>query len=121
MRASNRKHVVAKPLRSGLKPKTTGSRWFVYVLRCADGSLYTGVTTDLTRRHKQHNAGTASRYTRSRLPVELVYRETRRDRSSALKREVAIKALSRREKLALIRLRSKSRGIRSECIDGSEG
>ncbi len=79
--------------------------WFVYILRCADGTLYTGVTLDLARRHRQHNAGTASRYTRSRLPTKLVYREAQATRSAALKREYAIKALTRREKQILIRRR----------------
>lgn len=76
--------------------------WFVYILRCADGSLYTGITTDLTRRTRQHNDGTASRYTRSRRPVKLVYQERKRSQSSALKREAAIKKLTRRQKSALI-------------------
>jgi len=67
--------------------------WFDYIIRCADGSLYTGITTDLKRRCNQHNAGTASRYTRSRLPVRLVYHEIQATRSLALKRELAIKAL----------------------------
>jgi len=84
------------------KPKPAAGKWFVYMIRCADGSLYTGITNDLARRHRQHNAGTASRYTRSRLPVELVYQEPRRGRSSALKREAAIKSLSKREKEAMI-------------------
>jgi predicted GIY-YIG superfamily endonuclease len=75
----------------------------VYILRCADGTLYTGITKDLARRTKQHNAGTASRYTRSRRPVKLVYQEPQRNQSSALKREAAIKKLTRREKLALVR------------------
>jgi putative endonuclease len=78
--------------------------WYVYMLRCADGSLYTGVTTDLPRRTRQHNAGTASRYTRSRRPVKLVYQERKRGRSAALKREAAIKKLTRRQKLAMIRI-----------------
>ena len=77
-------------------------RWLVYILRCADGTLYTGVTTDLDRRCRQHNDGTASRYTRCRLPVRLVYQEPQPDRSAALRREAAIKALSRRAKQALI-------------------
>ena len=76
--------------------------WFVYILRCADGTLYTGVTVDLARRCQQHNAGTASRYTRSRLPAELVYREESTGRGAALKREYAIKRLTRRGKLGLI-------------------
>jgi predicted GIY-YIG superfamily endonuclease len=75
------------------------------MVRCAGRSLYTGITKDVSRRCQQHNAGTASRYTRSRRPVKLVYQESLASRSLALKRELAIKALSRREKLALIRLR----------------
>ena len=86
----------------------TGNPWFVYILRCADGSLYTGITKDVKRRCQQHNAGTASRYTRSRRPVRLVYQETCPSQSSALKREAAIKAMTRREKLAMIRLRKKA-------------
>ena len=81
-----------------------GIRWFVYLLRCADGSLYTGIAKDVDRRCQQHNAGTASRYTRSRLPVVAVYREAHASRSLALRREAAIKALSRRQKETLIRL-----------------
>jgi predicted GIY-YIG superfamily endonuclease len=78
--------------------------WFVYVLRCVDGSLYTGITKDVDRRCRQHNDGTASRYTRGRRPTALVYRETHASRSLALKREAAIKALSRREKESMIRI-----------------
>ena len=77
--------------------------WFVYILLCRDATLYTGVAVDLDRRFRQHLAGTASRYTRSRLPAKLVYREEQPDRSAAQKREAAIKRLTRREKLALIR------------------
>ncbi|MCA9013984.1 MAG: GIY-YIG nuclease family protein [Planctomycetaceae bacterium] len=76
--------------------------WYVYILLCGDGSLYTGITTDLTRRCEQHNAGTGARYTRSRLPVSMVYHETQTNRSEASKRELAIKALPRTEKEALI-------------------
>jgi len=82
--------------------------WFVYLIRCADGSLYTGITKDVSRRFQQHNAGTASRYTRSRRPTRLVYKEAHVSRSLALKREAAIKAMTRREKTALIRLGSKA-------------
>jgi predicted GIY-YIG superfamily endonuclease len=77
-------------------------RWFVYILRCGDGSLYTGIAKDVDRRLKQHNAGTASRYTRSRLPVALEYQEEQPNQSMALKREFAIKALSRKAKELLI-------------------
>ena len=76
--------------------------WIVYIVQCADGSFYTGITKDVVRRCQQHNAGTASRYTRSRLPVVLVYQEPQASRSLALKREVAIKALSRQQKKLLI-------------------
>jgi len=78
------------------------SDWLVYILRCADDTLYTRITNDLIRRCDQHNAGTASRYTRSRLPVVLVYQETQATRSLALKRELAIKAVSRKQKELLI-------------------
>ncbi len=80
------------------------ANWFVYIMRCSDGSLYTGITNDVSRRREQHNAGSASRYTRNRLPVTLVYQEVQANRSLALKRELAIKALSRQMKEALIRL-----------------
>lgn len=88
--------------------KPSAEQWFVYMVRCADGSLYTGIAKDVNRRCQQHNAGTASRYTRSRLPVKLVYQESLASRSLALKREAAIKVLTRREKLALIRVRKKA-------------
>lgn len=76
--------------------------YHVYILRCADGTLYTGCTNDLERRLKTHNAGKGAKYTRARLPVELVYAEEAPDRSQALRREAAIKALPRSEKLELI-------------------
>ena len=72
-------------------------------MRCADDSLYTGVSNDVARRIEKHNAGTASRYTRSRLPVVLVYQEDQPGRSQALKRELAIKSLSRQDKEKLIK------------------
>ena len=86
---------------------TTRSRkpkpgWLVYLLRCRDGSLYTGITNDLSKRLKTHAAGKASRYTRSRLPVRLAYTEPQRSKSLALKREAAIKKLSRRQKEGLV-------------------
>ncbi|HCO23456.1 MAG TPA: hypothetical protein DIT97_10500 [Gimesia maris] len=82
---------------------TESTTWFVYILRCADDSLYTGITIDLNRRCEQHNAGTASRYTRSRLPVTMVYHEIQANRSMALKRELEIKAMSRTAKESLIK------------------
>ncbi len=78
------------------------SRAFVYILRCADGSLYTGYTIDLERRLKEHQKGRGGRYTRTHLPVEMVYSESCRNRREAMQREVAIKRLPRARKLALI-------------------
>ena len=75
---------------------------YVYILQCADGSLYTGWTTNLEGRVDMHNTGKASKYTRSKLPVQLVYHERVADKSEALKREYAIKQLSRDEKIKLI-------------------
>jgi putative endonuclease len=75
--------------------------WTVYLARCRDGTLYTGITTDPERRLAEHNAGFGSAYTRSRLPVALVYWEVVLDRSAALRREHAIKQLDRAAKEAL--------------------
>ena len=76
--------------------------WFCYLLRCADDTLYCGITNDLEKRLAAHNAGTASKYTRVRVPVELVFAESCADRSAASKREMEIKSLKRAEKLVLI-------------------
>ena len=75
--------------------------WQVYMLRCCDGSLYTGITTDLARRLRQHGNGRGAKYFRGRRPERLVYLESGHDRSSASRREAALKALSRAEKLRL--------------------
>jgi putative endonuclease len=72
------------------------------VLRCRTGQLYTGCTTDLERRVREHNSGNGSRFTRSRLPVAVVYKEERPSRSEALRRERAIKGMRRSEKLLLV-------------------
>jgi putative endonuclease len=78
--------------------------YIVYILRCADGTLYTGVTNDIVRRLAAHNGSTrGARYTRSRRPVVLVYQARCRNRSAAQKREASLKSLSRAEKLALIK------------------
>lgn len=74
----------------------------VYMLRCRDGSLYTGWTNDLEKRLKAHNSGSASKYTRTRLPAELVYFEEWESKEAAMSREWHIKRLSREEKLKLI-------------------
>ena len=76
--------------------------WNVYILRCADSSLYTGIAKNVDERISLHNAGRGAKYTRSRLPVELVYRESVESRESALRREIEIKRLERGEKLKLI-------------------
>jgi putative endonuclease len=76
--------------------------WTVYVARCRDGSFYTGVTTDPKRRLAEHNAGAGASYTRSRTPVDLVYWESVPDRSCALRRENAIKRLTRAQKELLV-------------------
>lgn len=94
---------VGKLLADLKKAAKIDTPWFVYLLRCADDSLYTGVSNDVPRRIEKHNSGTASRYTRSRLPVVLVYQEQQPGRSQALKRELAIKDLSRQEKEKLIK------------------
>jgi len=75
---------------------------WVYLLRCADGSLYTGWTSDLERRVARHSAGKASRYTASRLPVELAFATPMPDRRAAMREEIRIKGLPRAQKLALI-------------------
>jgi len=80
--------------------------WVCYLLRCADDTLYCGVTNNLDKRIAAHTAGTAAKYTRARGPVELVFMQDCSDKSAALKREMEIKNLSRTEKLALIRLKA---------------
>ncbi len=77
--------------------------WYVYILRCKDGTLYTGSTDDVERRLAVHNSGKGAKYTRGRRPVEVVYTEECESYSAALKREYAIKQLSRQEKLQLIK------------------
>ena len=76
--------------------------WVVYIIRCGDGSLYTGITDDLERRFKAHESGKGAKYTRGRGPLELVYQENCADHSEALKREYALKKLPREQKLKLI-------------------
>lgn len=77
--------------------------WWVYIVRCSDGSLYTGITVDRDRRINEHNTSNkGAKYTRSRRPVHLVYSEKQENRSSASKREGVIKKLTRKDKLLLI-------------------
>jgi predicted GIY-YIG superfamily endonuclease len=88
---------------TGAGPLPPGT-WCVYVLECRDGTLYTGASNDLERRVRQHNQGRAARYTRGRGPVRLVYREACDGRAQALRREAALKRLSRLAKQRLISL-----------------
>lgn len=76
--------------------------WYVYIIRCADNTLYTGVTTDIARRIESHNSGKGARYTRARTPVVLVHYEKHHTRSSALKREACIKRMPKERKVAII-------------------
>ncbi len=76
--------------------------YFVYILKCKDNSLYTGITTDVARRFREHVEGTASKYTRTRAAKKIVYTEQYKNRSLASKREAAIKKLTRTQKLALV-------------------
>ncbi len=76
--------------------------WIVYILRCADGTLYTGITNDLKRRLSLHERGTGARYTRGRAPFRIAYTETCTTKGAALKREAAIKKMKRESKIALV-------------------
>ena len=76
--------------------------WYLYILRCGDGSLYTGITTDVEARLEVHRSGKGAKYTRGRGPLELVYREQCEDHSHALKRELAVKSMTKEEKKKLI-------------------
>ena len=87
------KERTAKRGRSGKK-----ENWFLYILACCDDSFYTGITKDLQRRLKMHNDGKASRYTRTRRPVRIIYQEPCGNRTQALVRECAVKALSKKKK-----------------------
>lgn len=93
-----------------IKKKVTPKvSWFVYVLLCADGTLYTGITTNVERRVMEHNSTKkGAKYTRVRLPVSLAYSEKAKDRSKAAVREAALKKLSRKEKLSLIETKVKT-------------
>src|SRR5699024_10678038 len=87
---------------SGRRCSGSEMGWYVYMLRCRDGSLYTGCTTDLVRRVAAHNAGTGAKYTRARRPVALVYAQPCRDHAAALRREAAIKKLPKGQKERLV-------------------
>lgn len=78
------------------------NKWYLYILRCGDGSLYTGITNDVDRRLEMHRSGKGAKYTRGRGPLELTYQESCESYSHALKREHQVKRLTRQEKLELI-------------------
>ena len=109
-RAPNPSGATTTPLK---RKKKNPSRWFVYAVRCRDGSIYTGITTDLARRIKTHNAGKGGAYTRSRRPVRLVFREAQPTLSAALKRDARIKGWSRAEKIKKL-LKGRSGRSRAE-------
>jgi putative endonuclease len=92
----------ATPKRPRKGVAETAAVWHLYILECGDGSLYTGVTTDIERRIREHQEGTGARYTRTRGPVALVHAEECGSRSQALSRECAVKSLPRRKKNELI-------------------
>jgi putative endonuclease len=85
------------------RPVAMNDAWSVYILRCEDGSLYTGASNDVAKRLAKHAAGKGAAYTRSRLPVTLVFQEPAPDKGAALRREAQIKRLSRQEKLLLLK------------------
>lgn len=78
------------------------SKWYVYILRCGDDTLYTGITTNVEKRLEAHRSGKGAKYTRGRGPLELVYQEACESHSQALKREIQVKKLSREEKMRLL-------------------
>ena len=84
------------------------SQWYLYILRCKDNTLYTGITTDVEKRLEAHRSGKGAKYTRGRAPLELVYRETCGSHSEALKREAEIKKLSRQSKELLLQTQNNS-------------
>jgi putative endonuclease len=86
-------------------------RWYLYILRCCDGSLYTGIARNLQQRFHAHNNGTASRFTRARLPVTIIYQEPCRGHSSALRKEYAFKQMSRKAKEDYIKRKIQEAGF----------
>ena len=87
------------------------NQWFVYIIECCDNTLYTGITNNLDNRIKTHNQGKGAKYTRARRPVTLKYYEIASDKSSASKREIAIKKLSRNQKIKLINNKNNHQSI----------
>ncbi|MFH1075018.1 MAG: GIY-YIG nuclease family protein [Candidatus Firestonebacteria bacterium] len=86
-----------------MKDNRKRKSWYVYILRCADKTLYTGITNDVKKRVKAHNEGKGAKYTRGRAPVEIVYKKRFTDKSAASKEEAKIKRLNKKEKLKIIK------------------
>ena len=82
-------------------PKEESKNWFLYIVKCSDQTLYTGISTDIERRIKKHNSGKGAKYVRTRLPVQLVYSEVLPGRVEAIKREIEVKTWPKKKKLAL--------------------
>ena len=97
--------------KSASSRKKIREKWFLYILECNDGSFYTGITNDMDRRFKMHNDGKASKYTRTRRPVKLLYQESCKGRTNALVRECAVKELPRKKKEELIKLVASSSSL----------
>jgi putative endonuclease len=102
MKPRYRRMLRGMEVRESENPAPAAAAWSLYILRCNDGSFYTGVTTDIDRRFRKHQDGRASRYTRTRRPVALIYQERCGSRSQALSRECAVKALGRKGKEKLV-------------------
>ena len=98
------------PGRKGTRYRSS-EKWFLYILRCKDLSLYTGITNNLEKRFKKHSDGKGARYTRTRLPLEMVYHESCKSRTAAMVRECAMKALPKKKKLALVEYFRSKAGI----------
>lgn len=93
---------MVKPKDLSKRPSNTSRMWFVYIIKCADDTFYTGITNDLDRRVNKHNNKDGGKYTRVRTPVKLVYKEEYETKSVALKREMQIKNLKKEQKMGLI-------------------
>lgn len=96
------KRMLQKMESKAAKSKKRRDPWTVYILKCGDGTFYTGIAKDLQKRFKAHSEGKGAKYTRTRLPLEILYQETCKGRAHALVRECAVKALPRKKKEALV-------------------
>lgn len=90
-----------------MKVEKRTKNWYVYIVKCADGTLYTGITNDLKKRITAHNEGKGAKYTRGRGPVEILYKKRCKDKSAAAKKEAKIKQLNKKEKLEIINRKSR--------------